>query len=398
MRILYLAQRVPFPPDRGDKIITYHEVRHLARKHEVVVGCLAQDERELENARQLARSVAQVHAIPLSAAGSRARALAALATGKPFTLGYFNEPKLRRVVDELLQARSVDAAFAFCSGVAQFIDAAVELPRLLHLVDMDSQKWKQYAQSSRPPKRWMYALEARRLLDYERRLVNSMDHSFVCTQAELADFTRLIGDARVSALPNGVDVDYYRPNPDVQVDPLELVFTGVMDYQPNIDAVSWLCREILPRVRQRMPSVRFTICGSRPTPAVTGLAAIEGVIVTGQVPDVRPYLARAAVAVAPLRIARGVQNKVLEAMAMGLPVVATPAAFSGIEADAGSDLLVAGDSVQFAESVCRLLGDEPMRRAIGLAARRRVEQCYSWAAHMAQLDARLDAAVRKTLP
>lgn len=395
MKLLYLAQRVPFPPDRGDKIITYHEVRHLARHHEVVVACLAQDPAEFENARQLRGIAAEVHAIPLSPMHARARALASLVRGRPFTLGYFDEPELRRVVGDLLATGSVDAAFAFCSGVAQFVDAAEGLPRLLHLVDMDSQKWRQYAQTSAAPMRWVYALEAQRLLAYERRLAGLMDHSFVCTDNELADFRRLAGEARITSLANGVDTDYYRPDPAGVAKADEIVFTGVMNYAPNVDCVVWFCQKILPEVRRRIPSATFTICGAHPSQAVLDLARIEGVVVTGRVPDVRPYLAQAALAVAPLRIARGVQNKVLEAMAMGLPVVATPAAHAGIDAAPGRELLIAAEAQAFADQVCMLLADEGQRRRIGAAARLRIEQRYSWDAHMAEIDARLDEAVRR---
>ena len=392
MRLLYLAQRVPYPPDRGDKIITFHQVRHLARQHEVLVGCLAQDEADLDHAASLRSIVSEVHAVRLSPLRARLRALTSLVLGQPFTLGYFNEPELRRCMDTILAERRIDAAIVFCSGMAQFVEPFRYLPRIVHFADLDSLKWKQYAATARGPVRWMYRLESRRLLEYERHLARDFDHSIVCTRKELEDFRQLVAAERVVCVPNGVDTEYFQPQGTRQMEDA-LVFTGVMDYLPNVDAAQWFCQEILPRVRQRRPRATFTICGARPTAAVKALATAEGIKVTGSVPDVRPYLASASVAVVPIRIARGIQNKVLEAMAMGLPVVTTTKAFTGIEAIPGTDLLVADQPEAFAELIVRLLEDPRRREQMGHAARARIEQNYRWDVPLAQLDALLQSVV-----
>lgn len=392
MKLLYLAQRVPYPPDRGDKIITFHQVQHLARNHEVLVGCLAQDDADLENASRLRSIVSEVHAVRLSPMRAKLRALRSLALGEPFTVGYFCERELHEYTRSLVAEGSLDAIITFCSGVAQFAERACNVPRIIHFCDLDSLKWKQYAVTAMPPARWIYALESRRLLEYERRLARTFDYSLVCTPKELEDFQRLVASERVACVPNGVDVEYFRPT-DTTKDELSLVFTGVMDYLPNVDAAKWFCQEILPLVRQRRPRVTFTICGARPTPAVKALAAAGGIAVTGSVPDVRPYLAKAAVAVVPVRIARGIQNKVLEAMAMGLPVVTTTRAFEGIDAVSGTDLLAADKPEEFADLVSRLLDDPRWRAQMGRAARARIEQSYRWEVPLGQLDAILDQTI-----
>jgi sugar transferase (PEP-CTERM/EpsH1 system associated) len=233
--------------------------------------------------------------------------------------------------------------------------------------------------------RWVYGLEARRLLAYERRSAAGFSHSLVCTPREVRDFRQLIPGTPVSCVSNGVDLDYYRPLPTAPEE-RSLVFTGVMDYFPNVEGVVWFCREVLPLVRRHVPGVTFTVCGARPNAAVRALGALEGVTVTGRVPDVRPYLARSAVCVVPLRIARGIQNKLLEAMAMGLPTVATTAAFEGVEAESPAHLLVADRPAEFADAVVRLLEDAALRRQTGERARACVEANYRWETQLSRLD------------
>jgi sugar transferase (PEP-CTERM/EpsH1 system associated) len=391
MRILFLAQRVPYPPNRGDKIPTYHYVRHLARAHAVTVACLADGAADLANVAGLEPLVNAVIAVPRSRMGSRLRAVRALAGRRPLTVAYFDEPALHAAVRARVAAGGFDAAVVFSSGVAQYVEPFPDLPRVIQFADLDSRKWAQYADAARPPKRWVYRAEAARLLEYERHLARTFAHSLVCSDRELEDFHRLIPGAAVESIPNGVDLDYFRPT-GVPRDPHALVFTGVMNYWPNVDGVTWFCRDVLPRVRDRVPGATFTICGSAPTRAVRALAALPGVTVTGAVPDVRPYLHRAAVGVIPVRIARGIQNKLLEAMAAGLPTVATPAAWAGLSAEAGRDLLVADDPAAFAAAVVRLLTDPGLRDGMGRAARAAVTANYRWDRALARLDDVLAAA------
>lgn len=391
MRILFLAQRVPYPPNRGDKIPTYHYVRHLARDHEVTVACLADGRADLANVDGLRSMVRGVEAVPVSPVRAKCRALAALAGSRPLTVAYFDEPELRGRVRRLVEDGRVDAAVVFGSGVAQFVEDFAGLPRVLQFADLDSQKWAQYASATRPPKRWVYRTEAARLLAFERHLAATFSKSFVCAPREREDARRLMPEVEIDCLPNGVDLDYFRPTAAAK-HPAGLVFTGVMDYFPNASGVEWFCREVLPLVRAEVPQVTFTICGSSPTTRVRELGQLPGVTVTGAVPDVRPYLNGASVAVLPLRIARGIQNKLLEAMACGLPAVATPTAFAGVEARPGRDLLVAEGPAAFAAAVVRLLRDARLRDEVGTSARAAVVAGYRWERTLEQLGAAVEAA------
>jgi sugar transferase (PEP-CTERM/EpsH1 system associated) len=391
MRILYLAQRVPYPPDRGDKITTYHEICHLAQRHEVAVACLADGAADLVNVAALADLATSVDAVVLRPRAARLRALIALATGQPFTVAYFNERELHARLAARMRAERFDAVVVYSSGMAQFAMPYRDRPCIMQFADLDSLKWQQYAASSRFPWSWLFRREYRLLLAYERQMATTFSHSLVCTQRELSDLERLIPGVPASCVSNGVDLEYFRPRgPTKKVH--GLVFTGVMDYFPNVEGVVWFCEEVLPRIRREIPDVTFTICGSRPNARVQALGRLPGVTVTGRVPDVRPYLEQAAVCVVPLRIARGIQNKLMEAMAMGLPAVACSAACAGIEAVPGQELFAADTAAEFADATVRLLTDEGLRRRAGAAARACMEANYRWEYQMARLD-RVLAAV-----
>ena len=356
------------------------------------MACLADSAADLANVVPLQQLGIEVHAIPMSRMAARARAAAALLSWSPLTNAYFREPKLAACVARILREQPVDAAVVFSSGMAQFVEPYDQLPRFMHFCDLDSFKWEQYAESMRAPKKWLYQLEAGRLLAYERRIAAQFEHSFVCTPVELRDFRQLIPEATSSCLRNGVDLDYFCPTPLVTPSPGHLIFTGVMDYHPNVDAVLWFCAEVFPRIREQVPTATFTICGTRPTAEVRALGQIPGVTVTGRVPDVRPYLQAAEVCVVPLRIARGIQNKLLEAMAMGLPVVSTTKAYEGTEAIPGTHLLTADEAPHFASRVIQLLTDHELRQRVRLAARQRMEDYYDWNVPLAELEQLLVAS------
>jgi sugar transferase (PEP-CTERM/EpsH1 system associated) len=392
MIVFYLAQRVPYPPDRGDKIRTFNEIRHLCRRHEVHVFCLADGADDMENVRALDAYAASVTAVPRSNIASRVRALLALCTGKPFSVGYFDEAKLHRLIRAARERLNPDVALVFGSGMAQYVEPFDGLPRIMEFCDLDSLKWKQYAERGRAPSSFVYAAEARRLLDYERRVAYGFNHSVVCTLRELDDFERLIPGARASCIGNGVDLEFFAGG-HVEKQPGRLVFTGVMDYLPNVDAVVWFSENVLPLVQETVPGATFTICGSRPTPQVQALATHPGVTVTGRVQDVRPYLDAAEVAVVPIRMARGIQNKLLEAMAMGLPCVSASAAWTGIEVTGEPGVMIADEPGEFADKVVALLRDPDLRARTGRSARSAVERHYSWDAQLEQLDAVLGDVV-----
>ncbi|OJV32132.1 TIGR03087 family PEP-CTERM/XrtA system glycosyltransferase [Sphingomonas sp. 67-36] len=378
--ILFIAHRVPFPPDRGDKIRSFHVLRHLAGRARVHLVAFADDPRDLVPAPEYRALVDECVIVPRTK--SRARAgLEALATAQPVSLTAFAHRDVERAVRDILARQPIDAIYVFSGQMAQYL--LVAGPRaIMDFVDLDSAKFAAYAGDAHGFTRYMMRREARLLAAFEREVAGRVDASLFVSEAEAALLPGSI------AIENGIDTAYYDPVarhvPVVGQGPL-IVFTGQMDYRPNIDAVTWFARDMLPRI----PGARFAIVGRAPAPEVRALAG-ERVIVTGEVADVRGWLAAASVVVAPLKLARGVQNKVLEAMAMARPVVASLAAAEGIDHDGA--IRVAPDADAFVAAVGALLADPAAARALGAAARARVIARYDWAAALAPLDGLLGLA------
>ncbi len=393
--LLYLVHRMPYPPDKGDKVRSYHLFMHLAARHRVFVGTFVDDPADEAHVETLRSMCADLCAVKLDPRAARLRSLAGLATGEALTVRYYRHAGLRQWVERIAAEQSIDAVVIFSSAMAQYADGLAGVPLLADMVDVDSAKWRSYSDAHRWPMSWLYRREARRLLAYERSVARRAQRTFLVTEQEAALFRDLAPDSALSveAMGNGVDAEYFKPDP-ARVSPfatgtLPVVFTGAMDYWPNIDAVEWFVRDVLPTLRVQWPQVHFHIVGRSPATAVKVLASSH-VTVSGTVPDVRPYLQHAAVVVAPLRLARGIQNKVLEAMAMGRPVVASADCAAPIEAQFGDELLVATDAPDFVRQVSSLLADGERARAIGAAGRRRVVAGYSWMARLAGVDRHLD--------
>lgn len=392
--LLYLVHRMPFPPDKGDKVRSYHLLQHLAREHRVFVGTFIDDPDDERHVEALSRLCAGLHAVRLHPRRARVASLAGLATGEPLTLRYYRDAGLARWVAGIVERERPAASIVFSSSMAPYATAHPALPMIVDFVDVDSAKWADYAPRHRWPLSALYAREGRTLLAYERAVAAQARHSFFATDKEAELFHRLAPEsaARVEGMANGVDANYFAPDP-ARTSPYlpgetPLVFTGAMDYWPNVDAVTWFAKDILPALRAKRPELRFHIVGRSPTAAVKALAG-PAVNVTGTVPDVRPYLQHAAVVVAPLRLARGIQNKVLEAMAMQRPVVAATSCVQALEVEDGAEILSAGDAQACTRAVDALL-DAPQRaQAVGLAGRRRVVQSYAWPARLRALDASL---------
>jgi len=382
LKVLFLSQRVPYPPNRGDKITTWRLVERMGREHEVACVAFAHDAEDARAARELGALGYPTHAFPHRARLRRLASLPLLLTSTPLTLGVFASRELQARVDGL--ARWADVAYAYSSSMGAFL-LRHAIPWVMHFAELDSDKWRQYGEATRFPLSWVYRREARTLLELERRLARAARTSVFCTPLEEAIFRREIPGRPSTVLRNGVDLEHFRPAPG-SAEPRHVVFTGVMDYYPNVDACVSFAREVLPRLREEFADARFTIVGARPNAEVRRLAALPGVTVTGFVDDTREWLARAAVGVAPLRIARGIQNKVLEALAMGLPVVGTTVAVQGVEGRAGEHYLVADGSAALADAVARLFRDPQAARELGARGRRFVEGAYDWEVAFAPLD------------
>lgn len=391
--LLFLAHRIPYPPNKGDKIRSYYLLKHLSRHFRVHLGAFVDDPDDWKHVEALSGLVSgELKLLPLQPGAARLRSAQGLISGEPLTLPYYRDGAMQDWVAQLLAAHPVGQAVVFSSAMAQYLEAYPDIRRIVDFVDIDSDKWRQYAGRKAWPMSWVYRREARTLLEYERHIAASFDAATFVSSAEAALFRQLAPEcaAHVGYYNNGVNLDYFSPgwefdNPYPQ-GVRALVFTGAMDYWANVDAVSWFAREVMPELRRRFADLHFYIVGSRPAPAVLALAG-DGVTVTGGVPDVRPYIAHAALAVAPLRIARGIQNKVLEAMAMAKPVVVSPQALEGISADSPHELLLAEDAAAFVATIsAQLTAPDP---AIGQAARRCVERLYSWDTSLGGLDALL---------
>jgi len=392
-RVLFLVHRLPYPPNKGDKVRSYHLLRHLAQQHDVYLGTFVDDPEDEAHVPTVRQWCAELHVARLHPVRARVASLTGLWRDEPLTLAYYRDAGLDAWVRRLRDNHAIDAVVVFSSSMAQYAQR-FGVPVLVDFVDVDSAKWTEYAGAHRWPMSWLYRREGRHLLAYERVVAARSEQAFFVTEKEADLFRGLAPESalRVQALGNGVDADYFAPDP-ARVSPFDpgetaLVFTGAMDYWPNIDAVTWFVQGMLPELRARWPALRLHIVGRSPPQAVKALAS-EVVQVTGTVPDVRPYLQHAAVVVAPLRLARGIQNKVLEAMAMARPVVVASTCVEAIDAVPGQHLEAAATSGDFVRAIGALLGEPDRAAALGRAARQRVEALYGWSARLEALSKHL---------
>jgi sugar transferase (PEP-CTERM/EpsH1 system associated) len=396
--ILFLAHRIPFPPDRGDKIRSWHMLKQLGELGRVHLACFADDDADAAHLPALREAMGGRLGeafVEVRRSGKAVAAARALLERRPVSLTAFDSLGLRRFVASLTSARDIAAVFAFSGQMAQFVPPG---PRfVMDFVDMDSAKFEAYAETGPAALRWLMRREAAMLFAFERSTAARADASLFVSEAEAALFRARTGLAGVQAVSNGIDLDFFDPaaafprlGAAERGEGPMLLFTGQMDYRPNIEAATGFARDVLPL----LPGVRFAVAGRKPAAAVLALKE-QGVIVTGEVPDIRSWLAAADVVVAPLGIARGIQNKVLEAMAMAKAVVASPAAFEGIEAEPGLDLIVAATPQEQARAIRRLIDEPATATAIGSSARRRMELCYRWDSRLGPLDQILFPAMRK---
>jgi polysaccharide biosynthesis protein PslH len=391
--ILFLAHRIPYPPIKGEKIRAYRLLSHLARAHVVHLGCFVDDPSDRRHVDHLRDLCGECHFAALSRTRAWRRALTALARNEALSVAILRDTALTRWIGDLVQRRPIQCVFAYSSAMAQFLTSApaLRLRCIVDFVDVDSEKWRQMASCTRWPMSWVYRRESLRLAAFDRDAAARCDDCLFVSPAEARSFQELVPAARrkVLVIPNGVDATYFSPAlpfacPFGPGGPT-IVFTGDMSYWPNEDAVLWFAQAVLPRLRLHHPNLQFVAVGRRPGQRLRRLAARLGITLTGAVSDVRPFLAHAALVVAPLRIARGVPNKVLEAMAMGKAVVTTPAAVTGLRLRPGEDVLLAAEPDAMARAVARVL-EPSFARSVGEKARARVVADYAWGPSLRLLD------------
>ena len=394
--LIFISHRIPFPPDKGEKIRGLNLLKHLSQRYRIHLGCLMDspdDPGHLETLREWCTNVA---GFPIDKGRQKLSALLRLRPGRPLMLDYYRHPGLHAWVREAMARTPMDITYIYSVAMMPYVEHLKQPGMILDAQDIDSEKWTTYAKDAGFPMRHVWSREGRTLFAYERQAAMAAEATLFVSPQEAQRFAELAPEtaARVHAVENGVDLDRFSPALTFETpfqDPgPNLVFTGNMDYWPNADAVSWFAADVMPLLRQAWPTAQFHVVGANPGPEVTALGTRPGISVTGRVPDVRPYVAHADVCVAPLRIARGIQNKVLEAMAMGRPVVASPQAFEGVRAEAGRDLLVADGAAGMAATIGAVLdGAHPGLAAAGRAA---VEDGYAWSATLARLDTILAAS------
>ena len=379
---LFLCHRLPWPPDKGDKIRSYHVLRRLAQHYKVYLGAFVDDPADWRHLAEVEAVCAGVCVRSLPPWRARWRALASLARREPLTVGCYRDRVLRRWVQAVLAEHQPDVVLCFSSGVAPLVMPDVTARRVMDFVDADSDKWRQYAEAHRGSARLIYRREARKLARFERAVATRFDASLFVSEAEAAFFRGTNPEVaeKVHGVPNGVDAAYWSPAhacpSPYRSGERVVVFTGAMDYRANADAVAWFADAVWPRVLAGCANARFYVVGSNPAREVQALGERAGITVTGRVDDVRPYLSHAHAVVAPLRIARGIQNKVLEALAMEKVVLATPEAWEGIEDFPSREGCISGSPEVMVTEALRWL-DKPQPARVP-AARTMVQQRYDW--------------------
>jgi polysaccharide biosynthesis protein PslH len=387
MNILYLCHRFPFPPKRGGKIRPYNMIRHLHEAgHHVQVASLVRSEQEAAEGAGLAAHCAGFDMGRVNDSAQYLRMVARLPLTTPSSMGYFYSSELAAKVRQRLAERAWDLIFVHCSSVAQYVQDVQGIPKILDFGDMDSQKWLEYANYKPFPLSMGYRLEGQKMLAAEKRLARRFDLCTTTTRAEWQTLDSYGTGAKSDWFPNGVDAGYFSPT-DGAYDPDTISFIGRMDYYPNQECMTRFCKTVWPLLRQQRPAIKLLIVGADPSPQMRALGELPGVTVTGSVPDVRPFIRSSALMVAPLAIARGTQNKILEAMGMGVPVVTSTAAAGGVDALAEQHFLVADSAADTAAAVLRIVQNPAERARLAVAGRERMQSHHAWPRSMQRLDA-----------
>jgi sugar transferase (PEP-CTERM/EpsH1 system associated) len=397
-KLLYLVHRLPYPPNKGDKIASYYQFKHLAQNYDISVGCFIDDASDWQYVDEFRPMCEQLYVAQINSKLAKLMSLRGLLVGEALGLPYYRNQELQQWVDKQLATGRFDAVLVFSGVMAQYVPfkpAGVKR-YVIDFVDVDSDKWRLYAKDHRWPINWIYRREARTLLEFERSMAARADASVFVSREEAELFKQLAPEVadKVTYRIQGVDSDHFDPALEFASPYSEnekaLVFTGAMDYWPNVDAVVWFAKEVFPKVREQVGVAKFYIVGMNPTPEVQALSRLPGVIVTGKVDDVRPYIRHAWLAALPVRVARGIQNKVLEAMAMQKPVLAATAAIHGIEGCVHFKPYVSDDEQQLADYAIELLSKPPI---VDAAARECVLEKYNWTSNLQKVEALLEPEI-----
>jgi sugar transferase (PEP-CTERM/EpsH1 system associated) len=381
MRMLLLTHRLPYPPNRGDRIRSFHLLKFLAARGEVSLACTTEEAIPDDTIPTLSEYCSQIEICPISVVGKSGRAVGSLAVGRSATEGYFWHPRLATTVSKWAGAERFDVVVCYCSGMYRYtkLPALRDQQVIVDMVDVDSQKWTDCAERAPFFKSLLYRLESRRVRRLEAEIAARATAITFVSSEERELFAANETRVPIRVVGNGVDLNFFSPPKDVPTaEPHTSCFVGVLNYPPNVDGLRWFVDQVWPGVRCEIPTARFLIVGKSPVASVQRLAAVPGVELHANVPDVRPFVARSAVAIAPMRFARGVQNKILEAMAMEKAVVATPQSLEGLVAQPGVDLLEASAPEDWSTTLCSLLRDPTRVARIGSAARHYVEQNHCW--------------------
>ncbi|MBN4079048.1 TIGR03087 family PEP-CTERM/XrtA system glycosyltransferase [Beggiatoa alba] len=383
--LLFLVHRIPYPPNKGDKIRSFHLLKYLTKRYQVYLGAFVDDPADWSYVKNLSSICTEVNFTSLNSKSATLKSLKGLVFGQPLTVPYYANQSMQDWVDKVVTVHDIKYVLIFSAAMAQYVLSKRfdQLRRVIDFVDVDSDKWQQYQRKKMWPLSIIYKREAKRLLEYEISVAKKFEASLFVSSAEAELFKKLAPSVavKVDYFNNGVDAKYFSPALDYKnpftPEQRVVVFTGAMDYWANVDAVSWFAEEVFPIIRSQVPDAVFYIVGSRPSSQVKRLGKLSGVVVTGTVEDVRPYLKFSRIVVAPLRIARGVQNKVLEAMAMDKLLLATNSAIEGIEPWDGFKCSVFDESEEMAKQAILLLNN-PSYNAGKFNSRAWVMEHYSW--------------------
>lgn len=393
MKILFVCHRFPYPPNEGGKIRAFNMIAHMQRHHEVTVASLVEskiDQNDIEGIKPYCHDyIAQ----KMNKALAWLMAILCLATFIPSSMGYFYSWRLGRRIKQLLRTRRYDLIVVHCSSVAHFVSSATDTPKILDFCDMDSQKWLIYAKHKPFPLSFAYWLEGIKLQRAEKKLAMKFNGSSVATSFELETLDSFNSGQASFCFPNGVDTEYFSPSNNAYL-PNSICFIGKMNYYPNEKCMLKFCKDVFPLLRAKYPDLSLTIIGSNPTGRILNLNEMEGVEVTGRVDDVRPYVQQSALSIVPLEIARGTQNKILESMSMGVPVVCSPVAARGIDAVPEEHVLVAESAEDYVKQIGRIIDDNSERKRLSKAGRLRMLSHHSWNIAMEKMDMNIVGALK----